>query len=85
MKWDLVIFDCDGVLVDSEAISNGTLVEMLGELGLKISLEVSAGMFMGRSMAAIMEMAEERFDMSLPDGFVEQYDRLIDVAFKNDR
>jgi beta-phosphoglucomutase-like phosphatase (HAD superfamily) len=35
---ELVIFDCDGVLVDSERISNQILLEMLDELGLRLSL-----------------------------------------------
>ena len=43
MNWDLVIFDCDGILVDSEPISNGTLVEMLSEIGLSISLASPSG------------------------------------------
>ncbi len=60
MNWDLVIFDCDGVLVDSEPISNGTLVEMLAEIGLSLSLEESSGLYMGRSMPAIIELVEER-------------------------
>ncbi len=37
-KWDLIIFDCDGVLVDSEPISGGILIEMLAEIGLPMSL-----------------------------------------------
>jgi beta-phosphoglucomutase-like phosphatase (HAD superfamily) len=65
-KWDLVIFDCDGVLVDSEPISNGALVEMLGEIGLTLSLDESAGMFRGRSMASIISIAEERMGRSVP-------------------
>ena len=36
-KWDLIIFDCNGVLVDSEPISSGTLIEMLAEIGLSMS------------------------------------------------
>lgn len=33
MKFDAVLFDCDGVLVDSESITNGVLREMLSDLG----------------------------------------------------
>ena len=33
----LVIFDCDGVLVDSEPLSNGTFVKMLNEIGYSVS------------------------------------------------
>ena len=38
MKPDLVIFDCDGVLVDSESVTNTIFAEMLGELGLRFTL-----------------------------------------------
>ena len=34
---EAVLFDCDGVLVDSEPITNGVLRDMLGELGWKLS------------------------------------------------
>ena len=84
MKWDLVIFDCDGVLVDSETISNGTLVEMLAEIHLSISLEESSSLFMGRSMPAIIELVEERIGGFVPEGFLEQYYVRMDAAFHQD-
>ena len=39
MKWDLIIFDCDGVLVDSEAIGNKVIAEALTELGIQTSAD----------------------------------------------
>lgn len=47
---ELVIFDCDGVLVDSELIANRVFVAMLGELGLAVTLEFMFENFVGRSM-----------------------------------
>ena len=38
-RFDAVLFDCDGVLVDSEPISNRVLADMLGELGARLSVE----------------------------------------------
>ena len=38
-KYKCVIFDCDGVLVDSEPLGNQVMVDMANELGLKIDLE----------------------------------------------
>ena len=84
MNWDLVIFDCDGVLVDSVPISNGTLVEMLSEIGLKISLEESARQFMGRSMPAIIELIEERMGRPVPVEFIDQYYTRMEAAFQRD-
>ncbi len=46
----LVIFDCDGVLVDSESITNRVFAAMLHELGLPLTLEFMFESFVGRSM-----------------------------------
>lgn len=46
----LVIFDCDGVVVDSEPITNRVMAQMLAELGLRLSLEESVDRFIGKSM-----------------------------------
>jgi beta-phosphoglucomutase-like phosphatase (HAD superfamily) len=39
MRTQLVIFDCDGVLVDSEVLGNRVLVEFVAEFGLRLELE----------------------------------------------
>ena len=59
-KWDLIIFDCDGVLVDSEPISSGTLIEMLAEIGLSMSPQEASEVFMGLSIVSIMEIVQQR-------------------------
>lgn len=48
--FDAVLFDCDGVLVDSEAITNGVLREMLGELGWKLSVAECMRIFVGKAL-----------------------------------
>ncbi|MDY7089950.1 MAG: HAD family phosphatase [Actinomycetota bacterium] len=50
-KFDAVLFDCDGVLVDSESITNGVLREMLHELGWQISAEDCFRLFVGRALS----------------------------------
>ena len=52
-KPDLIIFDCDGVLVDSELLSCRCLSEVLAEFGLQLSVERALELFLGRSTAAI--------------------------------
>jgi HAD superfamily hydrolase (TIGR01509 family) len=52
----LVIFDCDGVLVDSEIISNTILADMLGGMGWKLSLRETVDTFVGRTMSSCMEI-----------------------------
>lgn len=58
MKFDAVLFDCDGVLVDSEAITNGVLRDMFEELGWRMTLAECMGHFVGhtvRSRQALIE------------------------------
>jgi HAD superfamily hydrolase (TIGR01509 family) len=53
-KPDLVIFDCDGVLVDSEVLSCQCLSEALGERGIALSEDEAVELFLGRSTAALL-------------------------------
>ena len=52
---DLVIFDCDGVLVDSEELSCRCLSDALGQIGVEMSTEQALKLFLGRSTAAVVE------------------------------
>jgi len=71
----LVIFDCDGVLVDTEPIANAVVVEMLAEAGLVMSFDESMQAFRGRSMGACWEIAEARLGHALPKGFAAEFAR----------
>jgi len=51
--FDLVIFDCDGVLVDSEVLSCECLVEVLHDYGVSITIQEVFERFLGRSSAAL--------------------------------
>ena len=83
-EWDLVIFDCDEVLVDSEPISNGTMVEMLGEIGLAMTLAESMDLLRGRSILAVISLVEERLGHQVPANFLDQYYLRIDQAFQRE-
>jgi HAD superfamily hydrolase (TIGR01509 family) len=69
----LVILDCDGVLVDSEPISNRILAERLTAIGLPTSTEESIRDYMGRSWASCAALIEQRLGRPLPDGFADGY------------
>jgi HAD superfamily hydrolase (TIGR01509 family) len=69
----LVIFDCDGVLVDSEIITNRVFAEMLAELGLHFKLEEIFERFVGRSMTQCCESIAELLQRPVPEQFVTQY------------
>lgn len=78
MGIDLVIFDCDGVLVDSEMLSAGVLMGMMREEGFPLTEEAFRADFLGRSFAAAALRAKERFGRALPEDFESRYrDRLF--------
>jgi HAD superfamily hydrolase (TIGR01509 family) len=80
MAPELVIFDCDGVLVDSEPLSNRVLAEELTAIGLPTTTEDSVRDYMGRSWATCSALIEERLGRPLPADFGARYhDRLFEL------
>ena len=67
----LVIFDCDGVLVDSEPISLATLTRGLNRIGVPLDVEGVRARFAGTSMASIMGHVVRDYGVAVPAGFVE--------------
>ncbi|MFM9559131.1 MULTISPECIES: HAD family hydrolase [Streptomyces] len=84
MRYDLVIFDNDGVLVDSEPISNRILAEYLTELGHPTSYEESIRDYMGSAMHRIHELVLERTGRTLPDDFDDVFHRRVFTAFERE-
>lgn len=72
---DLVIFDCDGVLIDSEVISMRSTVEMLEALGYEISEADAVRRFVGRSYASMRSAIERDWGQSLPSSFETDVER----------
>ncbi len=68
-----IIFDCDGVLVDSEMLSAGVLMGMMAEIGLPITDDIFRTDFLGRSFASAAVRVAERFGRAMPDDFQLQY------------
>ena len=73
----LVIFDCDGVLVDSEVISNGLLAEMMTELGHAMTTEQALRKFAGRSLADVLALAEQILGRKIPEDLGQRYGRRL--------
>ncbi len=69
----LVIFDCDGVLVDSELITNRVYAALLNELGLAVTLDDMFEKFVGHSMDYCWKLVADMLGGSLPDHLVEEY------------
>ncbi|OBY28643.1 HAD family hydrolase [Leisingera sp. JC1] len=67
----LVIFDCDGVLVDSEPASNQALADNLSRHGLPLTVEQSMAHFVGGTMTGVMQTARS-LGANLPDNWIEE-------------
>ena len=68
---DLVIFDCDGVLVDSEIIFARILAECLTAADLPATADEALRLGFGRNRDTLSAAVEARFGTALPDGFFE--------------
>jgi HAD superfamily hydrolase (TIGR01509 family) len=71
MRPALTIFDCDGVLVDSEAACNRVMVEMLGDVGFRIGLDDCLARFVGKSMATVQAEVAAEAGVVFPEGWPE--------------
>ena len=69
---ELVIFDCDGVLVDSERIANQVFCTMLNDLGLSLSLQDMLGGFVGLSMPQCVELITDLQGKAPPSAFIDE-------------
>lgn len=81
---DLVIFDCDGVLVDSEPLANALLAEAVGELGLSMSVEEVVDTYVGLSMASVMTDLEWRTGKPVPPGWLDALQARTFDAFRRE-
>ena len=79
-----VIFDCDGVLVDTELISNTVLAELLTQAGLPTTLEQCLRDYRGRSLASVMRLAVARHGGPLPADIPARYYADMKSAFARD-
>jgi HAD superfamily hydrolase (TIGR01509 family) len=73
MKFEAVLFDCDGVLVDSETITNGVLRDMLEERGWKLSAEECMRTFIGRAVKDEAALIEARTGRPLTDEWLASF------------
>ena len=84
MSLKCVIFDCDGVLVDSETIATRVLLTMSREHGLEISLEEWIKNFKGISMDECFLQIEKAINKKLPEHFEKDFRKRSFEAFRNE-
>ncbi len=80
MSAELIIFDCDGVLIDSELISCRSSASSLAEVGIAITADEILERYVGGSTAAMIADLEGKFG-PLPPGFVEGARQRLATAF----
>ncbi|MET3476618.1 HAD family hydrolase [Variovorax atrisoli] len=79
-----VLFDCDGVLVDSEPITNRVLAEMLGELGWQITTEESMNTFTGKAVKDEAELIERKTGFRITDDWLKTFRARRNEALERD-
>jgi HAD superfamily hydrolase (TIGR01509 family) len=82
--FDAVLFDCDGVLVDSEPITNRVLTEMLGELGWHLSVEETMRIFVGKAVKDEAALIEARTGFALTTEWLMQFRARRNLALDNE-
>jgi HAD superfamily hydrolase (TIGR01509 family) len=78
----LVIFDCDGVLVDSETMAFKTDNDMVRALGLDWTVEECMQKFLGRSTKSCVEIIEAALSRPVPEGWVETWQEAMHDALR---
>lgn len=74
-KYSAVLFDCDGVLVDSESITNGVLHGMLVELGWQLTPEECIARFVGKMLRDEADVIEEHTGYRIDDEWMNEFRR----------
>lgn len=81
MRFEAIIFDCDGTLVDSERLGNAVIVECVSELGLHLTLDQALEHFAGRKMADTIAQIEAWLGQPVPADFLPELRARMAVAF----
>lgn len=80
MKFEAILFDCDGVLVDSEPITNGVLCAMLNEAGWAISHQECMDYFIGRTVRSATARIEAETGRPLTDQWMADFYERRNIA-----
>ncbi len=84
MNFELIIFDCDGVLIDSEVIANRVDVEYLATLGIHFSFADYMEISLGKTLSDTMLEIEKRFNKKLPADYPEKVLEYKKAAFSKE-
>lgn len=79
---ELLILDCDGVLVDSERLSHDVLQQMLAEVGVALSFDATVERFIGTSLPVCLARVSELLGGTLPEDFAARFAQRTRAAFE---
>ena len=82
MAFDLIIFDCDGVVIDSEVISARILIAHLASVGVSVDVAHFRTHFLGRSFPKVVAEVRALYGVTLPDDFESSYRATLLKAFE---
>ncbi len=80
----LVIFDCDGVLVDSEPIANRVLAQMISAEGMPMTTQTARANFQGMRLQDVPALVETGIGHALPPDWLEAYERKRSESFRRE-
>jgi HAD superfamily hydrolase (TIGR01509 family) len=78
--FNLVIFDCDGVLVNSEPITNQLYVQMLGEFGYQVNTEEYLREFSGATMLQRLAVTSQKLNWTPPSNFLNVFNQRLSAV-----
>jgi HAD superfamily hydrolase (TIGR01509 family) len=81
-KYEAILFDCDGVLVDSEGITNGVLRTMLGEMGWQLTQAECMQLFIGKLVQDQGALIEEKTGVQVTDEWIESFRKRRNAALQ---
>ena len=73
MQFEAILFDCDGVLVDSEPLTNGVLCAMLNEAGWAITAQECFDAFIGKTVRSEAALIEAHTGQPLTDAWMDEF------------
>lgn len=82
--FDAVLFDCDGVLVDSETITNTVLAAMLGELGWHLSVDEAMSIFVGKTVMDEAPLIEAKTGFRITPAWLETFRERRNAALERE-
>ena len=83
-RFNLVIFDCDGVLIDSEGVASAVVAQELTELGWEMTVAQAMERFLGMSIVEMEPVIEVKLGHAVPPGWRQRLASLLIAALERE-